>query len=54
VLNDAINATIAGISEGKKAFGKMIAAAVPYKKKSYHSILVPAKEVNATFRIFLV
>ena len=29
VLNEAISATIAGISAGKKALGKMIAAAVP-------------------------
>ena len=29
VLKEAISATIAGISAGKNAFGKMIAAAVP-------------------------
>ena len=33
--------------------GKMIAAAVPYKKKSYHSILVPAKDVIATLRMLV-
>ena len=33
----------------KNTVGKIKAAEAPYKKKSYHSILVPAKEVSATF-----
>jgi hypothetical protein len=36
----------------KNTVGKINAAEAPYKKKSYHSMLVPAKEVSATFCIF--
>ena len=50
VNKDNINAVVSGISP-KKADGKIRAAAAPYRKKSYHSILVPANAVNATLRI---
>jgi hypothetical protein len=51
VNNDSINALEEDISP-KKTVGKISAAAAPYRKKSYHSILVPAKAVKATFRMF--
>ena len=46
-----MSAVVAGTSP-KKAVGKIRAAAAPYKKKSYHSMLVPARAVSATFLIF--
>ena len=51
VNNESISAVVAGTSP-KKAVGKIRAAAAPYKKKSYHSMLVPARAVSATFLIF--
>src|SRR5215216_5418151 len=39
------------LNSGKKSAGKMSAAAVPYRKKSYHSIAVPIKLATATWRI---
>jgi hypothetical protein len=51
VKKDNINA-VEGDASPKKTVGKISAAAAPYKKKSYHSILVPAKAVYATFCIF--
>ena len=50
VRSDKIKAVDSGTSP-KKAVGKTSAAAAPYKKKSYHSMLVPAKAVRATFRM---
>ena len=50
VPNERIS-PIVGVDSGKNAAGKTKAAAVAYKKKSYHSILVPAKAVSATLRI---
>ena len=50
VSNESINAVVGGTSP-KKAVGKIRAAAAPYRKKSYHSILVPARAVRATFLI---
>ena len=52
VLKEIISSTMGGKSCGKNALGKITAAAVPYRKKSYHSMLVPASEVIATRRIF--
>jgi hypothetical protein len=37
-----------GSSLGKKSGPKTSAAAVPYKKKSYHSTVVPIKLASAT------
>ena len=51
VNNESMSAVVAGTSP-KKAVGKIRAAAAPYKKKSYHSMLVPARAVSATFLIF--
>ena len=48
VNNESMSAVVAGTSP-KKAVGKISAAAAPYKKKSYHSMLVPARAVSATF-----
>lgn len=39
------------LNSGKKSDGKTSEAAVPYKKKSYHSIAVPIKLAKATFLI---
>src|SRR5215212_7456758 len=39
------------LNSGKKSAGKMSAAAVPYRKKSYHSMAVPIKLATATWRI---
>ena len=50
VLKDASNAMTGGRSAGKNAFGNISAAAVPYRKKSYHSMLVPANAVKAILR----
>src|ERR687898_277747 len=38
-------------NSGKNSAGKTSEAAVPYKKKSYHSMAVPIKLAKATFRI---
>jgi hypothetical protein len=35
---------------GKKSRLKTSAAAVPYRKKSYHSIVVPMKQARTTWR----
>src|ERR671916_1042056 len=43
-----------GVASGKKSAPKTSAAAVPYRKKSYHSIAVPIKLARATCRIELV
>ena len=51
VIKDRINAVV-GSTSPKKSFGKTSPAAAPYRKKSYHSMLVPDKEVSATFLIF--
>jgi len=51
VNKDKINA-VEGVVSPKKTVGKINAAEAPYKKKSYHSILVPAKEISATFCMF--
>ena len=48
VKKDRIKAVV-GEASPKNNFGNTSPAAAPYKKKSYHSILVPAREVNATF-----
>ena len=50
VEKERINPT-AGVASGKNAAGKTSAAAVAYRKKSYHSMLVPARAVKATVRI---
>ena len=47
---DKIKAVV-GSTSPKKSFGNTNPAAAPYKKKSYHSMLVPDKEVKATFLI---
>lgn len=47
---DKIKAVDAEVSP-KNNVGKINAAEAPYKKKSYHSMLVPAKDVKATFCI---
>jgi hypothetical protein len=51
VLNEAMSATAGGKLLGKKTVGNTSAEAVPYKKKSYHSTLVPARPVNASLVI---
>ena len=51
VIKDKIKAVV-GSTSPKKSFGNTRPAAAPYRKKSYHSMLVPDKEVNATFLIF--
>ena len=51
VSKDKIKAVVS-LTSPKNAEGKISAAAAPYKKKSYHSILVPAREVKATFCMF--
>ena len=51
VMKDNMSAVV-GSTSPKKSFGNTSPAAAPYKKKSYHSILVPDKEVKATFLIF--
>src|ERR671916_662465 len=43
-----------GVASGKKSAPKTSAAAVPYRKKSYHSIAVPIKLARATCQIELV
>ena len=50
VIKDKIKAVV-GSTSPKKSFGNIKPAAAPYKKKSYHSMLVPDKEVKATFLI---
>ena len=50
VIKDKTNAVV-GSTSPKKSFGNTKPAAAPYKKKSYHSILVPDKDVKATFLI---
>jgi hypothetical protein len=50
VKNDIIRAVVGEYSE-KNTDGNTRAAAVAYRKKSYHSILVPARAVMATLRI---
>jgi hypothetical protein len=47
-MKDKIRAVV-GSTSPKKSFGNTSPAAAPYKKKSYHSMLVPDKEVKATF-----
>jgi hypothetical protein len=49
VLNEASSAMVGGKVVGKKVAGNTRAAAVPYRKKSYHSILVAASTVRARF-----
>ncbi len=49
VLKEAINATNEGRVAEKNTVGKTSAAAVAYRKKSYHSILAPARPVRASF-----
>ena len=51
VMKDKIKAVV-GSTSPKNSLGKTNPAAAPYRKKSYHSILVPDKEVSATFLIF--
>jgi len=51
VLKEASSAIAGGKPAGKNALGKIRAAAVPYRKKSYHSMLVPASAVRAILRI---
>src|SRR5215210_698791 len=41
---------ISGLEPGKNSSPKTSAAAVPYKKKSYHSIVVPMKLAATTLR----
>src|SRR3954469_22361983 len=50
VLKEASCATAAGMFMGKNTVGNISAAAVPYRKKSYHSILVPASVARAILR----
>ena len=42
---------ISGSDSGKNSSPKTSAAAVPYRKKSYHSMVVPMKLAVATFLI---
>jgi hypothetical protein len=51
VLKEASSAIADGRPAGKNALGKTRAAAVPYRKKSYHPMLVPASAVRAILRI---
>jgi hypothetical protein len=51
VKNDRIRAVVGGVDSEKNTNGNTRAAAVAYRKKSYHSILVPARAVMATLRI---
>ena len=51
VKRDKIKA-VEGVASPKNAVGNIKAAAAPYRKKSYHSILVPANAVKATFCMF--
>src|SRR5688572_2124821 len=46
----ASSVPVRGSAFGKKRRLKTSAAAVPYRKKSYHSIVVPMKLANATRR----
>jgi hypothetical protein len=39
------------MSAGKNTVGNISAAAVPYRKKYYHSILVPASVARAILRM---
>src|SRR5262245_50525606 len=48
VLNDAICAANGSSVDGKNSLSKTSAAAVPYRKKSYHSIDVPIKLATNT------
>src|SRR5688572_33267247 len=50
VLKEASSAMTGGIPAGKNAVGKTSAAADAYRKKSYHSMLVPASAVRAILR----
>ena len=50
VNKDKIKAVDAVVSP-KNNVGKIKAAEAPYKKKSYHSMLVPARDVRATLRM---
>ena len=47
VRNDSSVPT-SGSESGKKSLGKTIAAADPYRKKSYHSIVVPTRLAATT------
>ena len=51
VNKDKIKA-VEGVASPKNAVGNISAAAAPYRKKSYHSMLVPANAVKATFCMF--
>jgi hypothetical protein len=44
----AASVPMVGSTFGKNSLSKMSAAAVPYRKKSYHSIVVPTKLARAT------
>src|SRR6185436_1783380 len=46
----AASVPIVGDTLGKNSLSKTSAAAVPYKKKSYHSMVVPMKLARATWR----
>jgi FtsP/CotA-like multicopper oxidase with cupredoxin domain len=48
---NAASVPTSGSASGKKSSLKTSAAAVPYRKKSYHSIVVPMKLAVATLRI---
>src|SRR5215510_16356094 len=50
VLYEAITPVIASYF-GKKSLPKTSALAVPYRKKSYHSMVVPMKLAIATLRM---
>ena len=47
----AASVPASGANVGKNIWLKTSAAAVPYRKKSYHSMVVPAKLASATRRI---
>ena len=50
VKKERIKAVV-GDASPKNSLGNTRPAAAPYKKKSYHSMLVPASDVKATFLI---
>jgi hypothetical protein len=45
---NAASVPIVGETLGKNSLSKISAAAVPYRKKSYHSMVVPMKLARAT------
>src|SRR5215203_1464366 len=53
-VENAASVPAVELNSGKNSSPKISAAAVPYRKKSYHSIAVPIKLASATCRIELI